>query len=883
MSVTQFSLAEAFANITGLETIERFGTIMVKDSGSWVPVNAQTVQQAVQQSGFKFLGNSVSGGNVVSSIGQPQVAKSVWGITESYTGRCFATPTQLSPGIQSALSNTGRAQVGSTALQPVTRMEIVQSTGGQALEVQAKGILTKVPMKAVMRACAAAQGVMLGIDFVESNPELATKISNIILNTNIDPANIASIVENTTVWANVRDGAVFITQDIIDAVRTVFLDEGVYDTGYSGGYYYGVAGQLDVFMTCIVGGRTRTSKLVCENLVITRSSPNQKIYLCVQKPTLVFDDYGYPGGRTDLKSRVAMYSTASFSVTGMRGTTVNRNGEAPDPTLTSWSKSSYYPGAGSIHSISGVSDTVDQTNVGEDMSLSIQTVIVDEHLFDGIFTLVAPYPEVNDGNYSAKVNEQILAYVVDGDRTNELEPPTAISVPGTKLIDGATYPTEGSSTDVDYPDWWSNKVETISSGDEEGDIVTTPWLPVNIFQPESDEPSDYSQASSQDGTVTSDDEMVDIIDGIDESIESDPDASEQTDPQEQVYPNPNPQPSPSTPTITPVTPTVDTSDGESPDPTSPILTTAITSGLAHIYNPTLTEVQAVGRKLWTLDFVENLKKIFVDPMDGIVGFLIIYATPKTGERKNIVLGIYDTEVQSKIVTNQYVTIDCGTIAVDEYFNDARDYSPYTNVSLYLPFIGVVELYADDVINSHVNIQYHVDVLTGTCLATVKVSKGNASAVVYQYPGNCGVQIPLTSMNYSSIITSLFSVGISAVGGAALGTAKAVGRRLAGAAYGAARAAAINASSSTIDVQQSGSIGSNAGAMGIRNPYFIIRRPVTSDAYAYNIQYGYPANKWVLLENMKGFTRVKSIHLDSLVCTDEEKEMIDSALKEGVVF
>lgn len=871
MSVTQFSLAEAFANITGLETIERLGTIMVKDSGSWVPVSSQAVQQTVQQSGFKFLGNSVTGGNVVSSIGQPQVAKSVWGITEAYTGRCFATPTQLSPGIQAALSNTGRVQVGSTALQPITRMEIVQSTGGEILETQAKGILTKVPMKAAMRACAAAQGIMLGVEFVEANPQLATKLSNAIFRTDIDPENIASIVENTTVWANIKDGVCFLAEDFINAIKNVFMEEGVYNEvteGYTVDYTPSASSIKSVealrYGTALNGwlpGHLYYTRYQTKLEFNTDLTPSRTVLILV----------AVYGTTSNTRLTLAVASLDNFMIRNSYRSNDSWD-TAPIPAEVPAPSGSYSNAV--VQNINGTNIYLTYpitSSGGTDFSSLSVNITTD---------LAGGYLKTNSNLSEQQLAEMAYNYLVNGDTSSEI---TSSETAGTKKIPGSTYPTSGGSIATDYPDWWAERTETVNGYDEDGDITYMPWLPVNIFQPTGDDPSDYSQTSSWEGTVTTDDEMVDIIDGIDESIESDPDASEQTNPQEQVYPNPNPQPSPSTPTITPVTPTVDVSDGESPDPTSPILTTAITSGLAHIYNPTLTEVKAVGRKLWTLDFVENLKKIFVDPMDGIVGFLIIYATPKTGERKNIVLGIYDTEVQSKIVTNQYVTIDCGTIAVDEYFNDARDYSPYTNVSLYLPFIGVVELYADDVINSHVNIQYHVDVLTGTCLATVKVSKGNASAVVYQYPGNCGVQIPLTSMNYSSIITSLFSVGISAVGGAALGTAKAVGRRLAGAAYGAARAAAINASSSTIDVQQSGSIGSNAGAMGIRNPYFIIRRPVTSDAYAYNMQYGYPANKWVLLENMKGFTRIKSIHLDSLVCTDEEKEMIDSALKEGVVF
>lgn len=861
-------LAEAYTALTGLETVQTATGIMVNNGGSWATADASTIYNVIKNGGCKAVGQvshlnqnawqivdyAAKTGEFVYEGSSAITSEYMWSIPEQYAGNALVRSQTISNAGRAALQNGG-AQLGTKVLQPVTSLEVVQSTGGTtALQTTSKGVLTKIPLKAAMRACAAAQGIMLGVDFVEANPELATKLSNAVFRTDIDPDNIASIVENTTVWANIRDGAVFLTEDLINCVKDVFFNEGVFTQGEGESNLTvgdGEVGSVIPVLNEIYAYQTgRLDYVKIMNGTITGNGRFAFIY---------YNGY-YKGGH--------FWSDQPFTITG-NFLSVSGSYPSPDPPT----------GEGTYRTVSARTYPNTSLYYAETFSPGGNIGNSGYNIYVGLSCPILKVPNSSDP-YGER--DTAIRYFNQGS-SQDIVTPTSPEVVGTGKIPNSTLPTPTGTIETDYPDWWDRRVETLEGNNETGEIVPVPWLPVNIFQPTGDDPTDYNQDDSQDGDVTDDENRTVIIDTFNDVLEDneeDPDP----DPDPDIYPNPNPTPDPTLVTpITPIPPIEDPSDGVSPDPTNPIITTAATSGLAHIYNPTLQQVQAVSRKLWTLDFLENLKKIFVDPMDGIIGFLIVYATPKTTEPEDIVLGVYNTEVQAKVVTNQYITIDCGDVTVNEFFKDARDYSPYTSVSLYLPFIGVVSLYADDVINSHVNIVYHVDVLTGTCLATVKVTKQGASAVIYQYPGNCAVQIPLTSMNYSAIVTSLFSIGISAVGGAALGTAKAVGRRVAGAIYGGAKSAAINAGSSQIDVQQSGSIGSNAGVMGIRKPYFIIRRPVINDAYGYPQQYGYPANKWVVLGTMRGFTRVKAIHLDSLVCTDEEKDMLDSLLKEGVVF
>lgn len=296
------------------------------------------------------------------------------------------------------------------------------------------------------------------------------------------------------------------------------------------------------------------------------------------------------------------------------------------------------------------------------------------------------------------------------------------------------------------------------------------------------------------------------------------------------------------------------------------------SGLVSIYNPTKVQITLFSGWLWSNNFFDNFVKIFQNPMDAIIALHVIYATPISSGSQNIAVGYLDSGVSSKVVTQQFSEINCGTVNIPEYYGNAVDYEPYTQVHVYLPFIGIVSIKPNDVIGKQLNIKYGIDALTGTCLATLTTIKDSSKIVCYTFAGNCAVQLPISGGNYAQVITSLAGFLASGVGAVATGNPlMALG----------AGASLLN---THLDVAHSGAIGSNAGVMGIRKPYVIITRKVAYETSNYFNFYGYPANKTIQLSACRGYTRVKSLHIDSITtATDNEKREIETLLKEGVVI
>lgn len=430
-------------------------------------------------------------------------------------------------------------------------------------------------------------------------------------------------------------------------------------------------------------------------------------------------------------------------------------------------------------------------------------------------------------------------------------------------------PNPNSNFQQYYKDWYGNAKDVAGVDKDKNDNVNV-FIPMNTPMGDTDKIinkgvniDDDSYNDSQDKTQQGED--LPSIDDINDSIGDiipDYDDSPYT-------PDNLPEPTPGTTIPTyPTYPSVPNNPTpDSPKPPSIIGGTA--TGMISIYNPTKAELSSFSSYLWSNNFLDNFLKIFQNPMDAVIGLHILYATPITGGRNNIIVGYLDSGVASDIVTKQYTEIDCGTVNVSELYGNATDYEPYTKVSCYLPFVGIVPLKTDDVMGKKVNIKYGVDVLTGTCLATITVTnlKG-VTIAMYTFTGNCAVQLPLSGGNYSGVIRGLVGmVGSVAVGGA-IGAIGAVGSAL----------------NSKLDVAHSGSIGSNAGAMGVRKPYLIITRAEPNEALNYNKYYGFPSNKAVSLKSCLGYTRVKEVHVESINnATITEKNEIENLLKSGVII
>ena len=308
---------------------------------------------------------------------------------------------------------------------------------------------------------------------------------------------------------------------------------------------------------------------------------------------------------------------------------------------------------------------------------------------------------------------------------------------------------------------------------------------------------------------------------------------------------------------------------------------SVATGFITMYNPTSGQLSSLGDFLWSGQFdLDTYKKLFADPMQGIIGLGIVPCLPSVLGTKNIRFGNVDTGVNCNYLASQYATVNCGSVNIQKYVGSFMDYSPYVKISMFLPYIGFVNLGTDDIMGGSINVVYHIDVLTGDCVAFIK---HNTKGVLYAYHGNCLTNVPVSGQNYANALKNYYESvsGIipATTNGATGGPAGAIG----GAIAGTLQSASNVILNSKPTFQRSGNIGGSAGIMGVQKPFLIIERPNIS--VPDNVQHfaGQTSNITANLGACTGFTVVDSVHLNGISATSQELKEIESLLKGGVIL
>ena len=438
--------------------------------------------------------------------------------------------------------------------------------------------------------------------------------------------------------------------------------------------------------------------------------------------------------------------------------------------------------------------------------------------------------------------------------------PEGINVIGTvpNLNNVTTIDDAISKLRTTYPDMYNNAID-IPYYDVDTDTTTTnKWIPTtiptdflntddNIINKPNNKPVSTNLKQTNDGSYPDDDtenkaKENTITDSVTPSI---PD-------------NINP--------INPILPSEQT-------PSIVIPSTEVDTGLGAVYVPTISQLRNFSEWLWSPNFIDQIKKLFSDPMQGIIGLHQVYFTPSHDGNGTIHCGYLDSEVPSDYTTTRYIKVDCGSINVKEVFGNVFDYDPLTTIECYLPFIGIVPIKVGDVMRSTLSIEYVCDVLTGACLCNIYVNRDDAKCVLYTYGGNCAVNYPLSSGSYMGIVSALTGVGISIGGAIATGGAS-LPLSIAGGI-----ASMMNAHT---NVKTSGGYSSNTGAMGIKKPYLIIKNTLSAMPDNYNKYIGNPYNNTKKINECKGFTQANVIHLHGDML-QQEKEEIVNLFNSGVII
>lgn len=296
-------------------------------------------------------------------------------------------------------------------------------------------------------------------------------------------------------------------------------------------------------------------------------------------------------------------------------------------------------------------------------------------------------------------------------------------------------------------------------------------------------------------------------------------------------------------------------------------TTDVSAGIGVLtttFKMTKERLQQLGRFLWSSNIFDNFSLICNNPIENIISCKSIPLS-LDGTTQKIILGNVDTGVNGDKVANNFTSQTIGSIKITEKYNNFLDYSPYTNVIIYLPYVGFKELDTNLVMNKTLSISYTVDVITGGCLCQIK----SDGVRLYEFNGNLGIDIPITASNRAQVEAGYISSGIGIASSVASGN-------IVGAAT-----SLINSAESQYHYASTSSPNPMCVASTNRTCYVILDRPTYQTLKSFNHTRGKKCYLTKTINTLKGYTICdEHIDLSGIRATDSEKEELIKILSSG---
>ena len=261
---------------------------------------------------------------------------------------------------------------------------------------------------------------------------------------------------------------------------------------------------------------------------------------------------------------------------------------------------------------------------------------------------------------------------------------------------------------------------------------------------------------------------------------------------------------------------------ESVEPVEP---TDPTSELAfvNVYNPTQKQLVDAANAL----FMNFSTGQIVDTSKYIVAVHKVFVPVSTDEAlQPIKFGSYNTQVNSKVVNLRTAHVSCGKVTVPELHHNALDYSPYTTVRIWLPFLGFFDLSIDELSNKEVELTYTIDLVNGKALAEIS----NDDGVIYRFVGTAYEREPYHTESLNNVSTVYIN---------------------------------------------------GAYNMADYTPYLLIERPINLIPSNNDLE-GLPTYKEVTIGDMTGYVRCRKVFAKDMIATEAEKNEIEALLCGGVL-
>ena len=242
-------------------------------------------------------------------------------------------------------------------------------------------------------------------------------------------------------------------------------------------------------------------------------------------------------------------------------------------------------------------------------------------------------------------------------------------------------------------------------------------------------------------------------------------------------------------------------------------------GAIQVYKPSNSDMASLATKRFRANnTVDGVTFADIDLGSYITQFKRIFFDVATSSKSNILLGVHDTQINTDVVNNDDVTIDCGTVILEGANGNELDTKIY-KIKIVLPFYEVVEL-PSIYMNKTIHIVYQANVITGYADILINEVVDNTDLLIVKYRCKVSQDLPYI-LDYDKLNGALSDMQLNI------------------------------------------------------SPKIILQKNKTF------VDKGYTTYKEGLISNEVGYFEVKDIISMSVNATQKEKDLIENLLKSGV--
>lgn len=135
--------------------------------------------------------------------------------------------------------------------------------------------------------------------------------------------------------------------------------------------------------------------------------------------------------------------------------------------------------------------------------------------------------------------------------------------------------------------------------------------------------------------------------------------------------------------------------------------------------------------------------------NNVIGIIFHSITPPLPQKVDqIILGRFNSGINSRKCENTVFTKDIGTVSFPRYSNTYIDYM--CDITIYLPYCGSFPLDPSLVVGKKLSAKYIVDITTGACSCELRAN----GSLIYTFDGLEGCNVPFSMSNGEEYVRSV---------------------------------------------------------------------------------------------------------------------------------